>query len=108
MIVKSSGAFVGVLSALLCVSSCGETHSEAETTAPLDRQQSLVMACSTCHAETNRHIPQLAGLPEQALLDALLLYKSDASGTSVMHRLVRGYSESDLELIAQELGTPSS
>ena len=37
-------------------------------------------------------------------MTALSDYRNDAEGTTVMHRLMRGYSEADIEAISAYLG----
>ena len=64
----------------------------------------LVATCSGCHSDTSGGIASLGGYSPAALEQSLLSYKSDADGSTVMHRLARGYSEADIELISNYLG----
>ena len=64
----------------------------------------LASACSGCHSDVSAGIASLQNYSEEALQLSLSTYKSDADGTTVMHRLARGYSEADIELISQYLG----
>ncbi|NQY39762.1 MAG: hypothetical protein HRT80_06650 [Henriciella sp.] len=64
----------------------------------------LATACSGCHSDVSTGIASLQGYSVEALQLSLSNYKSDAEGTTVMHRLARGYSETDIALISQYLG----
>lgn len=48
----------------------------------------------------------ISGWTPQALKLSLLDYKTDETGSTVMHRLARGYSEDDIALISEYLGAP--
>lgn len=52
-------------------------------------------------------IPSLAGRTEDEIKSAFLAYKNDAEGTTVMHRIARGYSDDDIQLIAEYFGESS-
>ena len=64
----------------------------------------LATTCSGCHSDTSGGIATLDGYSVAALKQSLLSYKSDADGSTVMHRLARGYSNADIELISNYLG----
>lgn len=64
----------------------------------------LTATCSGCHSDTSGGINTLNGYSVGALKQSLLSYKSDTSGSTVMHRLARGYSDADIELISSYLG----
>ncbi len=49
-------------------------------------------------------IPALAGYSVLQLRDALLEYRSGTRESTVMGRIARGYSEAELNRIAQQLG----
>ncbi|MFN3233589.1 MAG: c-type cytochrome [Alphaproteobacteria bacterium] len=61
---------------------------------------SLAAACSGCHAGFAEGIVSLDGMDAETIAASLLSYKAAADGTSVMHRLARGYSEEDVRAIA--------
>lgn len=65
----------------------------------------LVLACSGCHSDQAGAIASLNDYPTELLRESLLTYKTDATGSTVMHRLARGYTEADIELISAYLGT---
>ena len=64
----------------------------------------LAATCSGCHSDVSTGIASLNGYSADALQLSLSNYKSDPDGTTVMHRLARGYSETDIELISLYLG----
>lgn len=94
--------FIGGLSA------CGPAN---EAPALEDKSAArLSAACSGCHMPGGRAIADLTGLSEVELSQSLLGYKTDEAGTTVMHRLARGYSEDDIAAISAYLamtGAPS-
>ena len=64
----------------------------------------LASACSGCHsAAGDGGIADLDGYSHEALETALTTYRTDADGTTVMHRLMRGYTEADIAAISQYL-----
>ena len=64
----------------------------------------LSTACSGCHSDLGGAIASLSTLSEAALIESLIRYKTEADGTTVMHRLARGYSDEEIALIAAYLG----
>lgn len=74
----------------------------------MGRAAGLVLACSGCHGGQTDGIPPIEGLSEQALLQALLSYRDDREGGSVMHAMMRGYSQADIEAIAAYLAAHST
>ncbi|WP_051596437.1 c-type cytochrome [Hyphomonas adhaerens] len=63
----------------------------------------LSLACSGCHGPTNGAITSLDGRAAAELRGALLRYRSDEDGGSVMHRMMKGYSEPDIDAISAYL-----
>lgn len=76
-----------------------EEKDAAELALP-GRTAQLVLACSGCHGPSGGAIVSLDGYSKAELSTALTLYKSDEDGTTVMHRLMRGYSDEDIEAIS--------
>ena len=55
------------------------------------------MACSGCHSDLpGSAIPSLKNLSENDLVEKLTTYSTDTDGSTVMHRLARGYTESEI------------
>ncbi|NYT59537.1 hypothetical protein H0A65_11460 [Alcaligenaceae bacterium] len=63
-------------------------------------------ACASCHGTDGRSpgsIPSIAGRPEAVLLGQLKAFKSDSppANTTIMNRLVKGFSDEELTALAQ-------
>jgi len=82
--------------AALCVGGCGKADHPTYIPGEPDL---LVQACSGCHSADNRVISNLKDWSDREISEALLRYKTE-DGTTVMHRLARGYSIEDIETIA--------
>lgn len=65
----------------------------------------LVAACSSCHLgeDGTGGMASLAGWSQADMRAALLRYKTE-DDTTVMHRLVRGYSDREIDLISESFG----
>ncbi|MEM9573391.1 MAG: hypothetical protein AAF996_18145 [Pseudomonadota bacterium] len=68
-----------------------------------DRGAVLALACTGCHSEGGGAIVSLSDHDTSQLRAALLQYKSELDGTTVMHRLARGYTEADIDLVSAYL-----
>lgn len=68
-----------------------------------DRGAVLALACTGCHSESGGAIASLSDHDTSQLRAALLEYRSEIDGTTVMHRLARGYPEADIDLISAYL-----
>ncbi|WP_300394566.1 hypothetical protein [Henriciella sp.] len=73
---------------------------QAEQVSVPDRTSMLAMSCSGCHSEAGQAIVSLEGYSREELMTALMRYHDEADGTTVMHRLMRGYSEADMASIS--------
>ncbi len=79
-------------------------YTGADSAAPgLSRAASLAASCSGCHWPGQTHLTDLTSLDGATIADLLKAYKADDDGTTVMHRLARGYSEAEIEAIAAYL-----
>jgi cytochrome subunit of sulfide dehydrogenase len=70
----------------------------------LTEAASLAATCSGCHAGSDTSVPSLDRMDAVALQTRLAFYKADADGTTVMHRIARGYSQAQVEAISHYLG----
>lgn len=98
----------GALS-VICLAACGSA-SDQDTQQPAfnlsdatDAGAQLALACSGCHSATSGTIVSLDGYTREALENRLLQYKTEADGTTVMHRLARGYSDEDIAEVSAAL-----
>ena len=94
------------LTAMLCISACtgsgsgGDDLTSTNATKKLTASSALVASCSGCHSSKGKNIIDLKARASDEIKTSLQGYKSDSEGTSVMHRIARGYSEQDIEAIA--------
>ncbi len=105
---------VGIVAAALVLALVpwsGGSAEEAEATAapPRDpafanRIELLAMTCANCHGTDGRlatAIPPIAGRPEAVLRLQLLAFKEgEMPQATVMPRLVKGYTDKELEALA--------
>ena len=63
----------------------------------------LSLGCSGCHGPPAGAMSGLEGRPPESLRAALLQYRQDVDCTSVMHRMMRGYSETEIYAISRYL-----
>ena len=97
---------VAMLLILSGLAACGGSGGEESTDKAVDvavatsRSSSLALACSGCHSANSSAVVSLDGYGADAMRAALMRYKSETDGTTVMHRLARGYSDEDIDLLA--------
>ena len=104
MILKT--ALPGIVISLTMFAACGEQARppvENITSVDISHGETLALACTGCHATGNTHLIDLSGRTPDELTALLAAYRTDADGTTVMHRIARGYSEADLAAIVQHL-----
>ena len=71
----------------------------------VEASDALALSCSGCHDVGGDAIISLDGLDASQIASSLQRYSTETEGATVMHRLVRGYSEQDLRDISKALGT---
>jgi len=76
----------------------------AQAQPSLERQtQVWAASCAACHGTggaSNSAIPSINGQDKQVLLTKLLAYKRDQLPATVMHQHAKGYSDAELERLA--------
>ena len=101
-------AWIGPLS-LLSLTACNPGASDPpadisqQIAASTDEGARLAAACAGCHSSEPGAIASLVGYSEAQLLERMTAYRSAADGTTVMHRLARGYSDEEIALISAYL-----
>jgi sulfide dehydrogenase cytochrome subunit len=98
---------------LLLPLSCGEVvradnHDPRRDTAL--EAAVLAATCSGCHRAAPAQddgIPSLTGLTADEIGARLLAYKRGEKQGTLMNRLARGYSDAQIAMLADALGTPS-
>lgn len=107
--------FFGLLMAIgvFCASGCSRggdgnidlRPSSAVKPETLDAGALLSLTCSGCHSDQSGGIVSLNSFSEEILVTSLMRYKQETSGTTVMHRLARGYSEEDISQVSAYLSS---
>jgi cytochrome subunit of sulfide dehydrogenase len=66
--------------------------------------RSLAATCASCHGTDGRSVTSevipLAGLPKSFLVDQMNAFKDGRRPATIMHQLAKGYTEAQIELIA--------
>lgn len=66
--------------------------------------RSLAATCANCHGTDGRSVTQevasLAGLPKEYIAARMKAFRDGSQPATVMHQLAKGYSDQQLELIA--------
>jgi cytochrome c553 len=67
--------------------------------------RSLAATCASCHGTEGRSVsadlPGLAGMPKEKIVSAMNAFKNGAREATVMHQLARGYTERQIDLVAE-------
>lgn len=66
---------------------------------------SLAATCANCHGTQGRtvsgsSIPPLAGLQREHIVTQLKAFKAGSRPATIMHQLAKGYSDAQIELLA--------
>lgn len=103
---SDTNALVAVLlTGFLGLAACGGTGSSVDQVSNPDiddttnRATALAMACSGCHSRQSEAVVSLDEYGGDALRAALVNYRAEADGTTVMHRLARGYTDEEVDLL---------
>ena len=78
------------------------TWSE-DSTAQDYQARAWAASCAACHGTDGRStgaVPPLAGRPKADLLRAMQDFKSDKRSATIMHQHAKGYTDAELERIA--------
>lgn len=63
--------------------------------------RNLAATCVTCHGKGATGTGTLDGMPRAQLVQAMKDFKSGARPATLMHQLSKGYTEAQVELIAE-------
>ena len=90
------------------LSACGGGSDLTDDTnlvsASLSESASLALSCTGCHSDVPGAIVSLTAYSEDMLIEALERYQGETDGTTVMHRLARGYTDEEIAAISAYLG----
>ena len=93
---------------LLGLAACSPSGPQTiSSTAPdsLSEAAQLAVTCSGCHSDVSGGIVSFTGYSEAALRTTFQRYKTESEGTTVMHRLARGYTDENIAAISAYLAT---
>ncbi len=66
--------------------------------------RSLAATCAACHGTDGRsvtkEVPGLAGLPREHIAGQMKAFRDGSRPASVMHQIAKGYSDQQIELMA--------
>lgn len=86
------------LAALFALASAGTTHAQDPNLA-----RNLAATCANCHGTNGHALPDakgLAGEPAETIIATLADFRSGDKPATIMHQIVKGYTEEQIELIA--------
>jgi sulfide dehydrogenase cytochrome subunit len=67
--------------------------------------RNLAATCASCHGTEGRSaspdLPSLAGMPKEKMISAMKAFKEGKREATVMHQLARGYTERQIDLVAE-------
>ena len=107
-----SAGWIRFCAALLVSAPC--TPALAGDAAPVRTSNSLQVgealadACTSCHGTGGRsqgYIPSLAGAKQADLMRQLLAFRAQSGQATIMNRIARAYSDSELEALAGYFGS---
>jgi cytochrome c553 len=71
--------------------------------------RSLAATCANCHGPEGRSVAKevapLAGLPKDFLVSTMKAFQDGRRPATVMHQIAKGYTDPQLELIAEYFAT---
>ena len=97
-----------VSTAAVAAALCGAATLAAAQDAAALRARSLVATCAACHGTDGRAVPAaavpgLSGMPAAYLVEQMKAFKSGARTGTVMPQLAKGYSDAQIEQLAESL-----
>jgi cytochrome c553 len=83
--------------------------SYAQTPQTTLYQRGLAATCANCHGTNGKGVvnggmPLINNIPHEKMLAQLKAYKSGALEGTIMPQLMKGYSDEQIEIIANQLG----
>jgi sulfide dehydrogenase cytochrome subunit len=80
----------------------GASTAQAQNADP----QLLALSCASCHGPGGRSpgaVPSLNGRTAASLADAMRAFSAGQRPATVMNRIAKGYSDAEIEALAQEI-----
>ena len=103
--IKTASFLLGLFSFFLA-----PYHSHAQSTEPSNLyHRALAATCANCHGTDGKGVvdggmPLINNLSSEQMLTQLKAFKSGAREGTIMPQLAKGYSDEQLEVIANQLG----
>lgn len=101
------GSFALLSGTALLFTACSavtEFPTSIEMTGTFASVEPITLSCSGCHGgRSGAATPSLEGRTRDDILNALTSYKNDPNGTTVMHRIARGYTIEQLADVSDQL-----
>jgi sulfide dehydrogenase cytochrome subunit len=77
-----------------------------QASAEVERGAALSASCFTCHSiDATGNMPGLVGYPRDLLVSQMKAFTDGSRPATIMNRIGKGYSEADIELIADYIAT---
>jgi sulfide dehydrogenase cytochrome subunit len=97
--------FAATFAASLALAAATGAWAQSPSPSPSLQVSTLAATCANCHgtqghAVAGSPLPQLAGMPREAMLQSLMAFRSGARPATIMGQLSKGYSEAQLEQVA--------
>lgn len=76
-----------------------------ETTRPA---RSIAYNCYTCHGtdgQSTGEIPSINGISQRDLKAKLMEFKNDQGNPTIMNRIIKGYSDDEIDRVSEYLST---
>lgn len=90
----------GAVLATALITGCGPSQT-GELNDSLGQGAQLAAACAGCHSPVSAPgFVDLSGYNAETLSARLQAYRNNPEGTTVMHRLARGYSDGDIASVS--------
>jgi cytochrome c553 len=93
------------LALLAALSACFLSNAYAQQSAEALYQRATAATCANCHGTDGRTvegsaIPALAGMPKEYMVLQMKAFKDGTRPASVMHQLTKGYTDAQINSIA--------
>ena len=101
---KLLAARLGAAAALAALSF--SSMAQAPAAAPIDARAAAYLAanCAHCHDTQGKAVgamPSLAGQPKATMVEAMRAFRDGKRPATIMHQLSKGYSDAQIEAIAE-------
>jgi cytochrome c553 len=104
---KLLAARLGALAALAALSFAAfPSHAQAPAAAPIDERAAAYLAsnCANCHGTQGKAVgamPSLAGQPAATIAEQMRAFRDGKRPATIMHQLSKGYSDAQIDAIAE-------